>query len=123
LVWGARTLDGNSDDWRYVSVRRTVTFIEQSIKLAMRAYVFAPNNINTWTTVKSMIQNFLENIWKQGGLMGASAADAFSVDVGLGTTMSSDDLLNGYMRVAIKLAVVRPAEFIVIMIEQQQSPS
>ncbi|MEL6538746.1 MAG: phage tail sheath family protein, partial [Bacteroidota bacterium] len=53
LVWGSRTLDGNSQDWRYVPVRRTVTMIEQSLKLALRAFVFAPNDSNTWSTIKA----------------------------------------------------------------------
>lgn len=123
LIWGARTLDGNSQDWRYVSVRRTMTFLEQSIKLAARAYVFEPNTANTWSAVKSMISSFLTDVWKQGGLQGASPADAFQVSVGLGTTMTADDLLDGYMRVTVQVAVVRPAEFIVISFEQEQANS
>ncbi|MDD5754262.1 MAG: phage tail sheath C-terminal domain-containing protein [Methylococcales bacterium] len=123
LVWGARTLDGNSQDWRYVSVRRTMTFLEQSVKLAARAYVFEPNDANTWAAVKSMISSFLTSIWKEGGLQGAQAADAFQVDIGLGTTMTADDLLNGFMNVTVKVAVVRPAEFIVITFQQQMAKS
>jgi phage tail sheath protein FI len=123
LIWGARTLDGNSQDWRYISVRRTMTFIEQSVKLASRAYVFEPNDENTWGAVKSMIGNFLTGVWKEGGLQGASAADAFQVDVGLGSTMTADDVLNGFMRVSVKVAVVHPAEFIVFTFEQQQAQS
>lgn len=123
LVWGARTLDGNSQDWRYVSVRRTMTFLEQSVKLAARAYVFEPNDANTWAAVKSMISSFLTTIWKEGGLQGAQAADAFSVDIGLGTTMTPEDLLNGFMNVTVKVAVVRPAEFIVITFQQQMAKS
>jgi len=123
LVWGARTLDGNSQDWRYIPVRRTMTFIEQSVKLAARAYVFEPNNANTWSAMKSMISSFLTTVWKEGGLQGASAADAFQVDVGLGSTMTADDLLDGYMRVTVQVAVVRPAEFLVITFEQQQAKS
>ncbi len=123
LVWGARTLDGNSQDWRYLSVRRTITFIEQSCKLAARAYVFEPNTQETWESVKTVISSFLTSIWKQGGLQGSSAADAFSVECGLGTTMTGEDILNGYMRVTVKLAVVHPAEFIVIAFVQQQATS
>lgn len=123
LVWGARTLDGNSQDWRYLPVRRTMTFIEQSCKLAARAYVFQPNDKNTWEAVKSMISSFLTSVWKEGGLQGASASDAFSVACGLGTTMTSDDILNGFMNVTVKVAVVRPAEFIVISFQQQQATS
>lgn len=123
LIWGARTLDGNSLDWRYINVRRTITMIEQSVKLATRAYVFSPNDANTWTTVKSMISNFLTNIWAQGGLQGAKPDDAFSVSVGLGVTMTGLDILEGIMRVSVKLAVVRPAEFIIIEVEQQMPKS
>lgn len=123
LIWGARTLDGNSQDWRYIAVRRTMTFLEQSIKLAARAYVYEPNNANTWAALQSMISSFLTGVWQDGGLQGASPADAFSVSVGLGTTMTADDLLNGYLRVTVKVAVVHPAEFIVISFEQQQATS
>jgi hypothetical protein len=123
LIWGARTLDGNSQDWRYVSVRRTMIFLEQSVKLAARAYVFAPNTANTWVAVKSMITSFLTDVWKEGGLQGAKPADAFSVAVGLGSTMTADDLLNGYMRVTVMVAVVRPAEFIEITFQQQMAKS
>jgi Bacteriophage tail sheath protein len=123
MIWGARTLDGNSGDWKYLSVRRTMTFIEQSCKLAARSYVFEPNNKNTWEAVKSMISSFLTSVWKDGGLLGATPADAFSVDCGLGTTMTADDLLNGFMNVMIKVCVVRPAEFIVLSFEQQMATS
>ncbi|MDW3211154.1 MAG: phage tail sheath C-terminal domain-containing protein [Reichenbachiella sp.] len=123
LVWGARTLDGNSDDWRYINVRRTVTMIEQSVKLASHPFVFAPNDANTWQTVKSMIENFLENIWKEGALQGSTPTDAFNVAVGLGTTMTAQDILEGTMKIAVKIAVTHPAEFIVIEVEQEMAKS
>ena len=123
LVWGARTLDGNSQDWRYLSVRRTMTFLEQSCKLAAQPYVFQSNDKNTWEAVKAMIAGFLTSIWKEGGLQGAVAADAFSVNCGLGTTMTADDILNGFMNVTVKVAVVRPAEFIVLTFQQQMAVS
>jgi len=123
LVWGARTLDGNSQDWRYISVRRTMIMIEQSCKLAAQAYVFQPNTKNTWEAVKAMIGSFLTSVWKEGGLMGATAADAFSVDCGLGTTMTAEDILNGFMKIAIRVALVHPAEFIVITFQQEMTVS
>ncbi|MGG8496985.1 phage tail sheath family protein [Tenacibaculum sp. TC6] len=123
LVWGARTLDGNSKDWRYLSVRRTMIFLEQSCKLAANAYVFAPNDKNTWEAVKAMISSFLNDVWKQGGLQGVSASDAFSVECGLGSTMTSEDILNGFMNVTVKVAIVRPAEFIVLTFQQQMATS
>ena len=121
LVWGGRTLDGNSPDWRYVNVRRTMIMIEQSCKLAMRALVFEPNTANTWVTAESMLLNFLTGIWKQGGLAGATPADAFDVRIGLGETMTADDILDGILRVAVRVAVVRPAEFIQITFQQMQT--
>ena len=123
LVWGGRTLDGNSLDWRYINVRRTMIMFEQSIKHALQAYTFEPNDANTWVRVKSMIENFLTDKWKQGALAGAAPSDAFDVQVGLGMTMTSLDILEGKMLVTVKLAVVRPAEFIVVTFEQQMTKS
>ena len=89
------------------------------MKLAARSYVFAPNDANTWASVKSVIIRFLFSIWKQGALAGAAAADAFSVDVGLGTTMTADDILNGYLNITVLVAVTRPAEFIQLTFQQE----
>jgi phage tail sheath protein FI len=123
LVWGARTLDGNSLDWRYINVRRTMIMLEESIRLATKAYVFEPNDANTWVTIRSMIRNFLTGIWKRGGLAGAVPDDAFSVHVGLGETMTSEDILEGILRVTVLVAVSRPAEFIEITFQQQMQKS
>ncbi len=123
LVWGARTLDGNSLDWRYIQVRRTMIMLEQSLKLASKAYVFEANDANTWVTMKSMIRNFLTGIWKRGGLAGASPEAAFSVHVGLGETMTSVDILEGIMRVTVLVAPTRPAEFIEITFQQKMQDS
>jgi phage tail sheath protein FI len=123
LVWGARTLDGNSLDWRYINVRRTMIMLEESIRLATKAYVFEPNVANTWVTIKSMIRNFLTGIWKRGGLAGAVPGDAFSVHVGLGDTMTAEDILEGILRVTVLVAVSRPAEFIEITFQQQMQKS
>ncbi|MFZ6820369.1 phage tail sheath family protein [Undibacterium sp. Ji22W] len=123
LIWGARTLDGNSQDWRYISVRRTATYLEQSIKTAMHAYVFEPNNAATWSALTVMIENFLNSVWLAGGLQGAKPSDAFAVKCGLGVTMSADDVLNGIIQVSVMVAMVRPAEFIVLNFQQQQTQS
>ncbi|SHL27705.1 Cadherin-like [Roseovarius marisflavi] len=123
LVWGARTLDGNSLDWRYVPVRRTMIMIEQSIRLAVKAYVFEPNDASTWLTIRAMIENFLTGVWKQGGLAGAVPAEAFGVQVGLGETMTPEDIIEGTLRVTVLVAVTRPAEFIEITFQQQMQRS
>lgn len=122
-IWGARTLDGNSLDWRYINVRRTMIMLEESIKNAARPYVFDPNEANTWVNVKSMISNFLNGIWKRGGLAGAVPDDAYSVHVGLGETMTPEDILEGIMRITVLVAIVRPAEFIEITFQQQMQKS
>lgn len=114
LVWGARTLAGNDNEWRYVPVRRLFIFIEESVKKATEFVVFEPNDANTWLRVKTMIENFLSNLWREGALAGAKAEDAFFVRVGLGQTMTALDILEGRMNVEIGLAAVRPAEFIVL---------
>ncbi|MDR3525835.1 MAG: phage tail sheath subtilisin-like domain-containing protein [Rhizomicrobium sp.] len=118
LVWGARTLAGNDNEWRYVNVRRFCIFAEESIRRATRQFVFEPNDANTWVKVQGMIENFLTTQWRQGALMGTKAADAFSVSVGLGSTMSALDVLEGRMIVVVALCPVRPAEFIVLRFVQ-----
>ena len=122
LVWGARTLDGNSNDWRYVPVRRTALYVEQSIRHALAPFAFAPNTARTWVTVVTAIENFLTGLWRQGGLMGSTPRDAFFVACGLGRTMTADDILNGRLNVEVGLAALRPAEFVVLRFAQQMGP-
>ena len=114
LVWGARTLAGNDNEWRYVPVRRLYIFIEESVKKATEFVVFEPNDANTWLRTKTMIENFLSTLWRDGALAGAKTEDAFFVKVGLGETMTSQDILEGRMNIEIGLAAVRPAEFIIL---------
>ena len=119
IPWGARTMLGNSNDWRYVQVRRTLIYIEQSIKNAMMPFVFAANDGKTWSTVVSAINNFLQQTWSQGGLMGNTPDKAFSVECGLGSTMTAQDVMEGYMVVEVRVAMIRPAEFIVLNFKQK----
>lgn len=119
IVWGARTLAGNSVEWRYINVRRLFILIEQSVRQASFNVVFQPNVDVTWAVVKGMIDNFLINLWRQGALVGASPEEAFEVLCGLGETMSQEDINEGIMRVQVKAAASRPAEFIVITFEQK----
>lgn len=118
VVWGARTLDGNSNDYRYVQVRRTLIYVEQSIKTALQSYVFAANDATTWATVTASITSFLTGLWQQGGLMGAKPTDAFTVSCGLGQTMTPQNVLDGYMIVAVTLQMIHPAEFIELTFTQ-----
>jgi phage tail sheath protein FI len=119
VVWGARTLDGNSRDYRYVQVRRTLIYCETSIKTALNQFVFSPNDGKTWVAVVAMVSAFLQNLWSQGGLMGDKADEAFTVQCGLGSTMTALDVLDGYMIVQVTLQMIRPAEFIELTFKQK----
>jgi phage tail sheath protein FI len=123
LVWGARTLNGNDNEWRYISVRRFFNMVEESVKKSSQWAVFEPNTINTWVKMQAMIENYLFLKWKEGALAGVKPEQAFYVRVGLGSTMTSLDVLEGRMNVEIGMAVARPAEFIVLSFTQllQQS--
>lgn len=114
LVWGARTLAGNDNEWRYISVRRFFNMVEESVKKSTYWAVFEPNDANTWVKVRGMIENYLTQKWREGALAGATTKDAFFVRCGLGVTMSAQDVLEGRMNVEIGMAAVRPAEFIVL---------
>lgn len=123
VVWGARTLDGNSNEWRYISVRRFFNMVEESVKKSSGRFVFEPNDANTWVKVTSMIENYLTLLWKEGALAGAKAEQAFFVKCGLGVTMTAQDILEGRMNVEIGMAVVRPAEFIILKFSHKMQES
>jgi len=114
LVWGARTLAGNDNEWRYINVRRFFIFVEESVKKATSQFVFEPNDANTWVKVQGMIENFLTTQWRQGALQGSKPELAFYVAVGLGKTMTALDILEGRLIIEIGMAAVRPAEFIIL---------
>ena len=121
VVWGARTLDGNSLDYRYIQVRRTLIYLEQSIKNALKQFVFAANDASTWATVTATVSNFLTQFWQAGGLMGSKASEAFTVACGVPTTMTGQDVLNGYMVVNVTVQMIHPAEFIELTFTQTMS--
>lgn len=123
LVWGARTLAGNDNEWRYIPVRRFFIMVEESVKKATFPFVFENNDANTWTKLKMMVQNFLILQWRAGALQGAKPEDAFFVNVGLNETMTSTDILEGRMIVEIGMAVVRPAEFIILRFSHKMQES
>lgn len=114
LVWGSRTLAGNDNEWRYIPVRRLFILIEESTQKATSFAVFEPNDMTTWLKVKGMIESFLYGLWERGALAGSAPDAAYYVNVGLGKTMTAQDILEGRMNVEIGIAASRPAEFIVI---------
>ncbi len=123
LIFGARTLAGNDNEWRYVSVRRFFNMVEESTKKATEQFVFEPNDANTWIKVQAMIENFLNSLWRVGALQGAKPEHAFYVAVGLGKTMTPLDILEGRMIIEIGMAAVRPAEFIILRFSHKMAES
>lgn len=123
LVWGARTLAGNDNEWRYISVRRLFNYMEESIQKASAFVVFEPNTATTWLKVKGLIESFLYGLWQQGALAGATPEAAYFVNVGLGKTMNSQDILEGKLIVEVGAAAARPAEFVVLRFMHQLQES
>lgn len=123
LVWGARTLSGNDNEWRYVPIRRFFNMVEESVKKACASYIFESNDANTWVKIKAMIENYLTGLWRTGALAGAKPEHAYFVSVGLGKTMTAQDILEGRMNIEVGLSVVRPAEFIIFGFSLQMADS
>lgn len=115
LIWGARTLDGLDNEWRYIPVRRLFNYIEESVQKSTMWAVFEPNDTNTWVKIKCQISNFLTTLWSQGALVGATPDDAYFVNVGVPTTMTTNDVLEGRLIVEVGIAASRPAEFITLV--------
>ena len=121
VVYGARTLAGNDNEWRYICVRRVCIMVEESCKKALARFTFEPNDAKTWTSIQQMTGNFLDILWRQGAFQGSKPEQAFYVAVGLGRTMTAADLQQKRLIVEIGLAVVKPAEFIILRIVQQMA--
>jgi phage tail sheath protein FI len=115
-VWGARTtVAPDVTDWLYVNVRRLLLYIEESLQEGLRWAVFEPNGEPLWKGLERTINAFLAGVWRDGALFGATTAQAFSVRI--------DEALNppesralGRLFIEIKVAPVRPAEFIIVRI-------
>ena len=118
-IWGARTL---TDDplWMYVSVRRLFLMMESSIERSTQWVVFEPNDDTTWLRVRVSVENFLNGIWRAGGLAGTSPEQAYRVRVGLGETMTETDIDLGLMIIEVSAAPVKPAEFVVFRISHKR---
>lgn len=116
-IWGTRTLAGNDNEWRYISVQRLCSMIVASVDSAAQRFVFEPNDANTWRSAEAMVENFLFNLWREGAFQGSKPEHAFFVKVGLGKTMAQSDIDEGKMIIEMGVAPTRPAEFIIMRIE------
>ena len=115
-VWGARTLSSDSD-WKYVNVRRLFIFVEHSIDRGTQWVVFEPNSELLWERVRRVISSFLNQVWRDGALMGRTPEEAFFVKCDR-TTMTQNDIDNGRLICLIGIAPVKPAEFVIFRIGQ-----
>jgi hypothetical protein len=117
VIWGARTLE-DSDNWRYIPVRRLFNALERDIQKALNKLVFEPNSQPTWQRVKAAVDSYLHGLWQQGALVGNTPAEAWFVQIGKDLTMTQEDINQGKMIIKIGLAAVRPAEFIILQFSQ-----
>jgi uncharacterized protein len=112
LVWGARTLAGNDNEWRYVPTRRLCTWIETCIRRSTGWLAFEENTAATWQKLRSSVEMYLMMLWRNSVFMGEKPEQAFFVHVGQGITMTLQDVVDGRVRLEIGLATQRPSEFV-----------
>ncbi|MFT5082082.1 MAG: phage tail sheath protein FI [Lentisphaeria bacterium] len=116
-IWGARTATSDAE-WKYMNVRRYFAFLERSIELGTQFAVFENNGLTLWANVRSTIQDFLFNEWKQDHLAGATPDQAYFVRCDR-STMTQNNIDNGQMICFIGVAPLRPAEFVIFRIGQK----
>ncbi len=119
VIWGARTLATKADpEWRYVPVRRTAIMIEESIYNGIQWAVFEPNDHRLWSALRGNIGNFMNGLFRAGAFQGEKASDAYFVRCGLGDTMTQGDIDAGQVIVVVGFAPLKPAEFVIVRIQQ-----
>ncbi len=120
VVWGARTLEGDDrspSDWKYIPVRRTALFIEESLYRGMHWVVFEPNDEPLWAQIRLNAGAFMHNLFRQGAFQGQSPKDAYFVKCDKETTTQNDINL-GIVNIIVGFAPLKPAEFVVIQLQQ-----
>ncbi|MBP8132858.1 MAG: phage tail sheath family protein [Zoogloea sp.] len=120
VVWGARTRSTRTNpEWRYVPVRRTALFIEESIYNGIQWAVFEPNDSRLWSSLRANIESFMNGLFRVGAFQGDKASDGYFVRCGLGQTMTQDDIDRGQVIVLVGFAPLKPAEFVIVRIQQK----
>ncbi len=120
VIWGARTLATKADPpWRYVPVRRTAIMIEQSIYNGIQWAVFEPNDHRLWSSLRVNVGAFMDSLFRAGAFQGEKSSDAYFVRCGLGDTMAQDDIDRGQVIVVVGFAPLKPAEFVIVRIQQK----
>lgn len=120
VIWGSRTLSTKANpEWRYVPVRRTAIFLEQSIYNSIQWAVFEPNDHGLWSSLRVNIDSFMNGLFRSGAFQGEKASDAYFVRCGLGDTMTQGDIDRGQVIVVVGFAPLKPAEFVIVRIQQK----
>lgn len=120
VVWGARTLEGAdqlASEWKYVPVRRTALFIEESLYRGTQWVVFEPNDEPLWAQIRLNIGAFMQNLFRQGAFQGKTPQEAYFVKCDKDTTTQNDINL-GIVNIVVGFAPLKPAEFVVIKLQQ-----
>ncbi|WP_329549071.1 phage tail sheath subtilisin-like domain-containing protein [Streptomyces sp. NBC_00828] len=120
LVWGARTLEGSDaldGDWKYVPVRRLALHVEESLQRGLQWVVFEPNDENLWQQIRLSASSYLHTLFRQGAFKGSTPREAYFVKCDKDTT-TDEDIANGVVNVLVGIAPVRPAEFVIVKIQQ-----
>jgi phage tail sheath protein FI len=120
VAWGARTLAGDDQsaaEFKYISVRRTALFIEESVAQGIQWVVFEPNAELTWARLRASVSSFLDALFRQGAFAGTKPKEAYSVKCGRDTTTAAD-VGAGMLNVVVGFAPLKPAEFVVIRLRQ-----
>ncbi|HEV2950915.1 MAG TPA: phage tail sheath C-terminal domain-containing protein, partial [Actinomycetota bacterium] len=120
VVWGARTLEGSdvlASQWKYLPVRRLALYIEESLFRGTHWVVFEPNDEPLWAQIRLNIGAFLHGLFRQGAFQGTTPRDAYLVKCDRETT-TQDDINRGVVNILVGFAPLKPAEFVVIKIQQ-----
>lgn len=120
VVWGSRTLRGAdqlADEWKYIPVRRMALYIEESLYRGTKWVVFEPNDEPLWAQIRLNIGAFMHNLFRQGAFQGSTPRDAYFVKCDKETTTQSDINL-GIVNIVVGFAPLKPAEFVVIKLQQ-----
>jgi phage tail sheath protein FI len=120
VVWGGRTLrgaDSLADDYKYVPVRRTALFLEESLLRGTQWVVYEPNDEVLWSQIRLNVGAFLQALFRQGAFQGTTPRDAYLVQCD-GTTTTQDDINAGIVNIVVGFAPLKPAEFVIIRIQQ-----
>jgi phage tail sheath protein FI len=119
VVWGARTLATNADpEWRYIPVRRTAIMIEEALRRGIQWAVFEPNDDRLWSSLRLSSEAYMQGLFRSGAFQGLTSSQAYQVQCGLGSTMDQGDIDRGYVILRVKFRPLKPAEFVVIQIQQ-----